>query len=131
MPKNKTKPPKLKLAKNKSTREPDVVDAIDATVKTMLENGHPANQPIIVNVSISVPVEDGNGSTASIGIVRQVRIEDVQALPDEEGTRETVMIDIPLEKHDVIELYKIATGTHPHIKAASSGNVNITPLQLR
>jgi hypothetical protein len=67
-----------------------------------------------------------------LGIIKEVEIEDVHAsIEPEQNGGSRLIISVELDKHDVIELYKIVTGTHPHLKTDLPGNSNVTPLQLR
>lgn len=123
---------KAKPSQKSVRREPDAVDAINAEVQTLLESGYPGDKPISVNVSVLVPINGEDQQHGMLGIIKEVDIEDVRAsIEPEQNGGSRLIIGVELDKHDVIELYKIVTGTHPHLKTDVASNSNVTPLQLR
>jgi hypothetical protein len=115
---------KLKTPKSPE-RNPDVVDVMVAMAGQLQSAGYPENQPIPFKVTVFVPV--GGQEGGEIGIVKPVSNEQIKQSPHDEPA---IVVELQLSKENVIELYKIVTGTHPEMKAPPT-TAKISPMQIR
>ena len=116
--KKKAKTPKL------PNREPDAVDVMVAMAAQLQMAGYPEHEPIPFKVTVFVPV--GGQEGGEIGIMKPVSVEQIKQSPHEEPA---IVVELQLSKENVIELYKIVTGTHPEMKAPPP--VQKVPVQIR